>query len=500
MLSIQPILVKQGFGAAQVLCRSMGTRFNIKSVNPNVIASEYAVRGEIIIRANEIEDKIRRGQKFPFGDKLIYCNVGNPQCMKQKPITFLRELLAITSWPDLMKTNPQLFHKDVIYRAKEIIEANPGGSGAYSHSAGIRKIREDVAQFIQSRDGYPCRSENIFLTNGASEGIQDILTLLVHDKNDGVLVPIPQYPLYSATISLHGGQMVKYYLEEDKSWGIDMNEIEKSYAKAVEQGIHIKAFVAVNPGNPTGKFFTRKEMEDIIRFCAKNNLVILADEVYQTNVYHPSIKFESFKKVVNDLGASASGVEIASFNSVSKGFWGECGRRGGYTELYNFDEDVRDQLYKVASIRCCSNIDGQIAVDAMVNPPKPGEPSYDLYNEEKSNILSSLKRRADKLTSALNTLEGVHCLPVDGALYTYFSLTIPPKAIETCRLHGYYADTQYCMGLLNETGVVCVPGSGFGQVPGTYHVRSTILPPENEIDTVIERMKSFHSNYMNRYR
>ena len=113
-------------------------------------------------------------------------------------------------------------------------------------------------------------------------------------------------------------------------------------------------------------------------------------------------------------------------------------------------------------------------MDVMINPPKPGDASYELFEKEKNGILDSLKIRAKKLSTALNKLDGVSCLSVDGALYTYFRLTMPPKAIEAAKKQGKAADLMYCMDLLNEAGVVCVPGSGFGQEEGTYHVRSTI--------------------------
>ena len=252
----------------------------------------------------------------------------------------------------------------------------------------------------------------------------------------------------------------------------------------------------MNPGNPTGKCFSRQNIEDICKICARENIVILADEVYQENIYRPGDKFISFKKVMSELKLNC---QLVSFHSTSKGYWGECGRRGGYLEMVNFPNDVRAELYKLLSICCCSNVDGQYTMDVMINPPKPGDASYELFEKEKNGILDSLKIRAKKLSTALNKLDGVSCLSVDGALYTYFRLTMPPKAIEAAKKMGKAADLMYCMDLLNEAGVVCVPGSGFGQEEGTYHVRSTILPPMNEIDQVVERMNNFHKKWMAKY-
>lgn len=475
------------------------SRITLQNINQKVVKSEYAVRGEVVIRACEIEEEMKAGKKFPF-DKLLYCNVGNPQCMKQKPMTFLREVLALTSWPELMTKCPEQFHSDAIERAKELIAANPGGSGAYSHSMGVQEICKHVANYITERDGYKADYTQIFLTNGASQAVQDTLKLLINGPKDAILVPIPQYPLYSASITIDGGQMIGYYLDEKNDWGLDMNKVQESLNKAKQQGLEVKALAAVNPGNPTGKCFSRKNIEDIVRLCAKEQICILADEVYQPNIYRPGDKFESFRKVILDLGEEAKNVQLVSFHSTSKGFFGECGRRGGYLELHNFDQAVKDQLYKLVSICCCSNVDGQYTVDVMVNPPKPGQPSYPLWEKEKNEIMSSLKRRADKLTSGLDKLEGVHCQSTDGALYTYFSITMPPKAIEAAKKKGCSPDHLYCMELLNQAGVVCVGGSGFGQEEGTFHVRSTILPPEDEVDQVIERMKKFHNEFLARYK
>ncbi|KAK8810662.1 hypothetical protein WA158_007237 [Blastocystis sp. Blastoise] len=365
---------------------------------------------------------------------------------------------------------------------------------------GVQQICKHVADFITQRDGYKADPSMIFLTNGASQAVQDALHILIDGPKDAVLVPIPQYPLYSASITIDGGKMVGYYLDEKKEWGLDMDKLKKSLADARAQGLNVKALAAVNPGNPTGKCFSRANIEEIVRFCAKEELCILADEVYQTNIYRPGDKFESFRKVIYDLGEEAKNVQLISFHSTSKGYFGECGRRGGYMELHNFDTAFRDQLYKLVSICCCSNVDGQFTVDVMINPPKPGQPSYELWEQEKNGILKSLKRRADKLTQGLDKLDGVSCQSVDGALYTYFKLTLPPKAIEAAKKRGCAPDHMYCMDLLNEAGVVCVAGSGFGQEEGTYHVRSTILPPEDEVEQVVERMAKFHNSFLARYK
>lgn len=240
-------------------------------------------------------------------------------------------------------------------------------------------------------------------------------------------------------------------------------------------------------------------MRECIRFCMRNKLVLLADEVYQENIYVPHKKFVSFRKVALDMGEEAKNAQIISFHSISKGFFGECGRRGGYLQAMGFDPAVLAQITKMWSINLCANTDGQIALDCMVNPPREGDPSYPLYIEEKSAILASLQRRAVKLVAALSKLPGITCNQVDGSLYIFFKVVLPKKAVEAAKQRGVAPDFLYCEEMLLQTGIVTVPGSGFQQKDGTYHVRTTILPQESEIDKVIERMDGFQHAFMKKY-
>lgn len=128
-------------------------------------------------------------------------------------------------------------------------------------------------------------------------------------------------------------------------------------------------------------------MKDIVRFCNDEGVVLMADEVYQENLWSKK-PFISFKKVAMDLGNEAKKLELVSFHSVSKGAFGECGRRGGYFELHNIDEGVIEIINKYASICLCSNIDGQVTTGVLVNPPKSGEESHELFYKERNGILA----------------------------------------------------------------------------------------------------------------
>src|SRR5262249_40941284 len=160
------------------------------------------------------------------------------------------------------------------------------------------------------------------------------------------------YPLYTATLALLDARVVPYYLQEEASWGTDVASMGEVVAKARSEGTDVRCIVVINPGNPTGACLEYSAIENMIKLAAKERLVIMADEVYQTNVFRG--KFVSFKKVLRDLQKAEPGpydnVELVSLHSVSKGMVGECGHRGGYFELVGFDKDVAEQIYKFVSI------------------------------------------------------------------------------------------------------------------------------------------------------
>lgn len=186
-------------------------------------------------------------------------------------------------------------------------------------------------------------------------------------------------------------------------------------------------------------------------------------------------------------------------NAVSKGAYGECGLRGGYMELHNFDAGAVEQIYKLASINLSPNVPGQVALGLMVNPPRRGDVSYAQHVQEKKDLIASLARRARRITDAFNSLEGVTCQETEGAMYSFPQLTLPVKALEEAERLGKAPDVYYCLELLKATGVSTVPGSGFRQMPGTIHLRTTILPPEEEFDDIIRKFKEFHEGFLKKH-
>ncbi len=446
----------------------------LQDIGKAVLETEYAVRGRIVARAQELERQ---------GREIIYCNIGNPQALEQRPLTYLRQVLALCQYPDLIDRGADLFPPDVRETARRVLEGTRYGLGAYSDSTGVRFVREAVAAFIRERDGIEADADAIYLTDGASKGVQAALRILISGPHDGIMIPIPQYPLYSATITLYEGKQVGYYLDEGHAWKLSLSMLEESLQEARRYGVRVKAICVLNPGNPTGSVLDRDNIRMLIQFAKSHDLAILADEVYQENIYLKGDRFVSFAKVMVESGEAD--VSLFSFHSCSKGYLGECGQRGGYMEVRNIPPDVVAQITKLQSVSLCANLTGQVATYCMVRPPRPGEPSYARFVEERDRILGELRARAALLAEGLNRVPGIQCNVVAGAMYAFPRIALPAGR----------SDEQYCLDLLEQTGICVVPGSGFGQIPGTAHFRTTILPPTRQIEAVVERLAAFHASY-----
>lgn len=211
-------------------------------------------------------------------------------------------MLSLIEWPELVEgtsedgTRP--YPPDVVQKASNLV-ACIGSTGSYTHSQGLPVIREAVARFIERRDGFPSDAKNVFLTNGASDAVTRILECIITAPNIGVMIPIPQYPLYSAVITLLNGTAVPYYLDESTNWSLPVAELERAIAEARTQGTEVRALCIINPGNPTGSCFTQDTLKEIVAFCKREGLILLADEVYQENVY-ASCPFVSARRVAGE--------------------------------------------------------------------------------------------------------------------------------------------------------------------------------------------------------
>jgi len=478
----------------------MAPTIALDNMNPCIKKMEYAVRGPLVIRATAIEKELQDGVKKPF-DKVIKANIGDAHAMGNKPITFIRQVLALVTHPPLLETDQ--FPEDAKSRARDILAGCRGSSvGSYSDSPGIEIIRRHVAKFIMERDGgVECDWQNIILCAGASEGIRACLKLLTgpgEGRRPGVMIPIPQYPLYSASLAEYNIDQIGYYLDEARNWAMDPAELERAYQAAKEKS-DIKAIVVINPGNPTGQVLTRENLEAVIKFAAEKKLFVFADEVYQQNVYAEGSAFHSFKKVMTEMGAPYKSLEVASFMTCSKGYMGECGIRGGFAEVVNMDPGVMAMLQKSISAKLCPTVIGQACMDAVVNPPVAGDPSYEAWEREVSGTLSSYAERAKLVADTLNSIEGINCNTVQGAMYAFPNISLPEKALAAAKDAGQPGDVFYASSLLEATGICIIPGSGFGQQPGTFHFRTTILPQKDMITEMLGRLKEFHIKFLAEY-
>ncbi|MDP6533505.1 MAG: aminotransferase class I/II-fold pyridoxal phosphate-dependent enzyme [Candidatus Marinimicrobia bacterium] len=466
------------------------------SVNQNLIEMEYAVRGKISQRAAELEQE---------GQITIACNIGNPQALGQKPITFYRQVLSLLEYPNSITRERELsrhlntlelsvdsYSDTVLNYAEDMLEKMKTGTGAYTESKGPLFIREAIAEFIDKRDDSDAGSgngsdpESIFLTNGASDAARRILEILISDKSDGIMIPIPQYPLYSATIKRCGGTQVNYFLDEDSDWSVTSEILSESYDNAEKSEINIKAIVVINPGNPTGSILDEESIGLILDFAEKHDLAIIADEVYQDNLYGGS--FTSFAK-----GRGTRNILLFSLHSTSKGFHGECGHRGGYVEIRSNPEvnksgiKLMDIFLKQASVSLCSNTIGQCLTYMMATPPEKGTNAFALYASEKTSILTDLEEKASMIIAAFKKMEGVKCFGRTGAMYLFPRIDHIPEGTN---------DFDYCMALLEETGLCTVNGEGFGQREGTNHLRIAFLPPITQLQEVLPQWIAFHNDYI----
>merc|ERR1712157_162671 len=331
-------------------------------------------------------------------------------------------------------------------------------------------------------------------------GIGYILQALIANNKCGVMVPIPQYPFYSASITLLGGQFVGYNLDEAQGWDLSIETLEQTYFKAQKDGIDVKGLVLINPGNPTGQVLSKKAIQDICRFCSKHNIVLLADEVYQQNIYEEGSQFVSCKLAAKEAGLlDSDSIELISFHSTSKGLFGECGRRGGYMELVGIDSQVIDQIYKLVSASLCSSLSGQVMTSLMVRGPEKTDESYESHEKEKKLIYESLKRRAQIVSKGLNTIPGFSCQSAQGAMYCFPQIELPAGAIKAAADQNLSPDTMYALDLLKHTGLCVVPASGFGQKSGRFGFRTTFLPPEKDMELAVESMKNHYANFCKEY-
>jgi len=467
-------------------------------INKNLIKAEYAVRGPVVNRAAIISKELEnKAHKYKF-KKIIYTNIGNPHSVEQKPLTWPKQVLSLLEFPEKEKYKTyikQVYPKDVIDRVTTIETAMKGGLGSYSDSAGVELFRKEIAEFIDRRDNLNSSEyKDIYITNGASSGINTILQTIMDKPTDACMIPIPQYPIYSASLDLLNSTILGYYLNESSNWSLDLGEIEKNIIEKSDKH-HIKAFVLINPGNPTGQNLSMEVLRNICRLCHKYGIILLADEVYQENIYGDN-SFVSCKRAAYEENVLDE-LQLISFHSTSKGLFGECGRRGGYMEILNIDPSVKSEIHKLTTINLCPNTTGQVMTSLMVRQPKESDESFEKHESEKKNIYDDLKRKSSLMVDKLNDIDGIECRRSEGAMYCFPSIDLPDEFVNKAKAENITPDTKYALSLLENTGICIVPACGFKQKDNRYGFRTTFLPPYSEIEYVVEKIKWHHLNKIN---
>jgi alanine-synthesizing transaminase len=390
----------------------------------------YDIRGPIMDRARQMEED---------GQKIIKLNIGN---------------LAVFGFDA-----PEEIQQDMI--------RNLPNSAGYSDSKGIFGARKAVMHETQRQGIKGVGLEDIYLGNGASELIVMATNGLL-DDGDELLLPAPDYPLWTAAVSLSGGTPVHYLCDEANGWMPDIEDIRKKITP------HTKGIVVINPNNPTGVLYTNALLQQIIELAREHGLVIFADEVYD-KVLYDGVKHTPIASLSTD-------VLTLTFNSLSKSYR-SCGYRAGWLIVSGEKKPAADYiegLNMLSNMRLCANVPGQWAIQTALG----GYQSInDLVGEG-----GRLRKQRDLAYELITAIPGVTCVKPHAALYLFPRLD--PK------VYPIKDDQQFFLEMLQETKVMLVQGTGFNW-PNPDHFRVVFLPHEDELREAIARMAKFLENYRN---
>ncbi|KAK7889876.1 hypothetical protein WMY93_025436 [Mugilogobius chulae] len=421
---------------------------------------------------------------------------GDPHRAGILPLSFVRQVLAACLYPDLLQDDN--IPLDARQRAQQFLDICPGGS-----VVGMPYVLQKIAEFISRRDGGVTVDPNkIIFNSGTQENVKMVLDLLSSGRDDlqtGVLTPLPYPHTLPRLLQYYGLSLVPYRLEQSQGWAVDMEELHRAVTEA-RTHCNPRALFICNPGIPTGHVQNRKSIESVIRFAATEQLFLLVQEVYQDCMCEPGIEFLSYKKVLLEMSREYSEhVEIISFNSLSNTSLGECGLRGGYMELINTDNVVAERLKVLMGFRSPPVLP-QSAMEVMMNPPTPGEPSYQLYSEELSLIQSTLSRNAQRGCEVLNSLKGVSCQPAMGGIFLYPRLDLPGRYLEEAKTLGLLPDVLYCQMLLDKAGVRLGAGSENGsEEESGFYIRLSFAASSDIFHDALSHLCSFHLHLFETY-
>ena len=391
----------------------------------------YDIRGPIMDAARQMEDE---------GQKIIKLNLGN---------------LAVFGFDA-----PEEIQQDMI--------RNLPNSAGYSDSKGIFAARKAVMHETQKQGIAGVTLDDIYLGNGASELITMATNALL-DDGDELLLPMPDYPLWTAATSLSGGTPVHYLCDEASGWMPDLDDIRAKITPRT------KGIVVINPNNPTGVLYSNVLLQGIVDIAREHGLVILADEVYD-KVLYDGVHHTA-------LASLSSDVLTLTFNSLSKSYR-SCGYRAGWLVVSGDKKNASDYiegLNMLSNMKLCSNVPGQWAIQTALG-------GYQSINDLVGDG-GRLRRQRDLAYELITAIPGVSCVKPQAALYMF------PKLDPS--VYPITDDRQFFLELLRETRVMLVQGTGFNWKQPD-HFRIVFLPHEDDLREAIGRIAKFLAGYRKR--
>ena len=392
----------------------------------------YDIRGPVMDAAKKMEDE---------GHAIIKLNIGNVGA----------------------------FGFDAPEEVRQDMIRNLPSAAAYSDSKGIFSARKAVMQYSQERNVKGVGLEDIYIGNGASELIVMAVNALMND-GDEMLVPAPDYPLWTAAVSLSGGNPIHYICDEANGWMPNLADIRAKITPRT------KGIVVINPNNPTGALYSDEMLVSLIQIAREHGLIIFADEVYDKVLYDDAVH--------TAIGSLSTDVLTLTFNSMSKSYRA-CGYRAGWLVVSGDKRGAKDYiegLNMLTSMRLCANVPGQMGIQTALG----GYQSI----KDLVNVGGRLRRQRDIAYELITAIPGVTCNKPSAAMYMFPRLDPEMYPIED--------DQAFIHELLQETKVLLVQGTGFNWIDNN-HFRIVFLPYEDDLREAITRIAKFLESYRKRH-
>jgi alanine-synthesizing transaminase len=392
----------------------------------------YDIRGPVLLRARQMEDD---------GQRIIKLNIGNPG----------------------------VFGLDVPDEMQQDIVHNINKAGVYTDSKGLFEPRKAIMHYTQNKHIKAVTVDDIIIGNGVSELIVMAMQALVNN-GDQVLIPMPDYPLWTAAVTLAGGTACHYACDEATGWLPDLKDIEAKITA------NTRGIVVINPNNPTGALYPVETLKGIIDIARHHGLVIFADEIYDKVLYDGNTHVS--------MASLADDVLFVTFNGLSKNYRA-CGYRAGWMAVSGDKEHASDYiegLNMLASMRLCANVPGQLAIQTALG----GYQSID----DLVAPTGRLCKQRDLAYELLTAIPGVTCVKPKAAMYLFPKLD--PK------IYPISDDQQFILELLLEEKVLLVQGTGFNwKTPD--HLRLVFLPNVDDLAEAMKRIARFLENYRKKH-